>query len=418
MVLNANKQDINSIVKIIQMNNNLVQYDYLGKENQILISKELVNKINAFASVNEDDKEYLKELARQSIRKAFELLDTDIVICKQGQFFIKLLDKTKIKKVEEKDKGTISGRFNGVDEEELKSFYDEFFLNEDNKEFFPLVAKEFVEKFFKKQRIKNDDYEKNVFGYIQTIVFEHFISMYDNSDGFFQGFSGYVFRINFKTVFEYIADIILDEISMSNNYMIEFLKYYSQNVIVENGKRYKVPALEAPGGLQWNVVSMLSIAKIYTKTQKVVITLQSDIKEIDSEMSALYVDDLSPVEYQAVFIKKRQIIEDKISEVTNKLDKYFDSLELAKNDVEKENLEDDIRDIQNTIDNLRDDKRELAKKIIHQNVIKQYGELVKEKEFITLQLRKEQKIISKNKEAYLSMRNSLVKALISKKQQL
>jgi len=71
MVLNANKQDINSIVKIIQMNNNLVQYDYLGKENQILISKELVNKINAFASVNEDDKEYLKELARQSIRKAF-----------------------------------------------------------------------------------------------------------------------------------------------------------------------------------------------------------------------------------------------------------------------------------------------------------------------------------------------------------
>lgn len=98
MAFNANKQDINSIVKIIQINDNLVEYNYLGKENQILVSKELVDKINAFATINEDDKEYLLELVKQSIRKAFELLDTDIVIRRQGQFFIKLLDKTKIKK--------------------------------------------------------------------------------------------------------------------------------------------------------------------------------------------------------------------------------------------------------------------------------------------------------------------------------
>lgn len=168
--------------------------------------------------MREDSKEFLKLI----IRLALNLSDSDIVVSRGGKFFIKLFDNTAKKTINEKDKDTAANRYDGINEENLESFYYEFISDRDNKKLFLLIAREFVNIFFHKKKITNLSYEKRVFQYIQAIISKHLTSKYEKNDEFFNGFSGYIFRIHFKEVFEYIADFILDDISASTSYMIEF----------------------------------------------------------------------------------------------------------------------------------------------------------------------------------------------------
>ena len=113
---------------------------------------------------------------------------------------LKLFDDKNINKVPDDKKETIANRFNGVDEDSLNSFYKDFFIKEDNKDFFYFVAEEFVDTYFLDKQINNLTYEKHSFSLIQSITKEHLLDSFDNSDEFFKGFSGYVFRIHFKEV--------------------------------------------------------------------------------------------------------------------------------------------------------------------------------------------------------------------------
>ena len=257
--------------------------------------------------------------------------------------------------------------------DEMESFHIEFFEDIQKQNFFPLIAQEFIGKYFHKKQITNDIYEKNIFAYIDSITLEHLVSLYDNSDGFFQGFAGYLFRIHFKEVFEYIADLMLDEISMANTHMIEFLNYYASDIIVVGGEKYKVPIIEAKSGLRWNVISMLSIAKIYTQTAKFIKVLQTSIFKMKKNIASLHIDGLSPIEYHTAFIKTRQTLESKIL-TTNRM--------------------------------------------ISQKRIKMYQALQHDMDILIREVTAKQRIIKQNVEAYESMRSSLVQALTSKKKKL
>jgi hypothetical protein len=191
---------ISDIVNIVQENEDLIEYDYKGKENQILVNKELVVKILIYIkSIKE--KIDLNSLLRLSIRESFELLENDIVIIKNGYIFIKLVEEIEKNDVPASEENTISNRYNGFSEEEMESFHTEFFSDIDNKAFFPLIARNFVDIYLNEKKIINEVYEKNVISYLHNMTLERLTNMYDNSDGFFKGFAGYVFRIHFKEVF-------------------------------------------------------------------------------------------------------------------------------------------------------------------------------------------------------------------------
>lgn len=412
-----NDKYIDDIAKILGENEDLIEYDYNGKEDQILVNKELINKIIAYCkSIKE--KIDLTSLVKLSIRESFELLEDDIVISKNGHVFIKLVEEIEKVDVPASEKNTISNRYNGFSEEEMKSFYKEFFSDINNKTFFPSIARNYVDIYFNEKKITNEVYEKSVISSLHNMTLDCLTSMYDNSDGFFKGFAGYVFRIHFKEVFEFMADAILDEISMGNGYVIDFLGYYSSDVIVLGGEKFKVPTIEAKGGLRWNVISMLSVAKIYTKTEKSIVILRKKILELQNEISALYIDDLSPIEYNTVYIKKRQKLEMKLSETSKKLDRYVDSFNVVNSENQKKTLKEDIKVIENKIAGLRKEKSELSEKMIKQSVLKKYQELQVNMDQLVRQLSNKQRIISQNANAYSSMRNSLVKALMSKKKQI
>ena len=418
MSANVSNTNLDSIIEIIESNNDLIMYDYKGHDNQILIPKIMVDKIEILLSTIGLKKDEFKEITKQSIKRGFELSGNDIVISKNGEFFIKLFEKTKKHEVDEKDKNTIVGRYNGIDEDELEDFYDEFFQEKENKVFFFRVAKEFVDTYLKSKKITNDMYEKNVFSDIHTIVFERLVEIYDDSDGFFTGFAGYIFRLHFEEVFEYIADLVLDEMAMSNATVIEFLRYYSQDIIVFGGIKYKVPSLESKEGLRWNVGSMLSITKIYIKSKKTIKSLLLEAQTLNNQIKELYIGNLTPLEYQTVQIQKRQSFDNDIAHHNKKLERYVDLLNQMNNEDEKSKMKKEIHSLKDTVSTLLQEKNDLAEDGIDKGVLTQYTHMQKEIDSVSRQLKRERLIITQNKDAYKSIRESLIKALISKKQPL
>lgn len=409
---------LDSLVKIIESNDELIEYDYKGMKNQILITDKLLNKIYAYLAEEKDEQINKKELVKYALRVAFELQERDIIINKKEHIFIKLIDNIKKHEVKSDEKESVLNRYNGISEDELEELHIGFFSNNENSKFFYIVAGIFVEKYFKEKKISNATYEKSVFAYIQAIIIEQLTSMYDDSAEFFKGFSGYIFRIHFREVFSHIAEFILVEISMSNSYMTEFLKYYSLNVIVVDGNKYRVPVLDAGNGLKWNVVSMLSIAKVYTKTKKIVKQLKEDLHTIDEEILELFIGELSPVEYQGLVIKSKNDITELINKEMKKLEKCYDTTKLSAGEKTQTNKDQEISEIRVLVAELREKKAVIEKKMVKQSVIKLYNDLEKEFDSMSMHLKREEKLLSQNSDSYQSIKNALILALTSKKQRV
>lgn len=414
-----NAKYITVILDLIDENEDLIEYNYQDKQDQILLTSSLVNKINALIQSINDTNQDANDLIKIAIREAFELSTSDVIINKNGFIFIKLIDESTVKELSESDRQTIANRYNGFDEEELKEFYDEFFEDIKNEFFIPSIAEDFVEKYFLEDKISNSVYEKNVFAYIQLLILDSLGSQYDdNDDGFFKGFAGYVFRIHFKEVFENIADIVLEEIASGNKFLIEFLGYYSADIVVFNGHRYQVPVLESSNGLRWHVVTMLSIAKIYTETRESIYPLEEKIEDIKSKTRELYMNDTSPIKYQSALIKKRSILGVDIKESNEKLNRYVASLGYRKEEIYKVRLKKEIQFLQVQISKLRENDLKLSEKLLDSKIIKKYTKFQVELESMQKQLLSRKKILKQNEDSFDSMKDSLAKALIQKKRLL
>jgi hypothetical protein len=140
--------------------------------------------------------------------------------------------------------------------------------------------------------------------------------------------------------------------------MIDFLKYYSLNIVIVNGEKYMVPPLETEEGLKWNVISMLSIAKVYTRTRTSVNKLQKEIYVVDEQILKLFVNEVSPVEYNKLFMKEKQKLSDQLRKEGRVLEDMLDSVHKAKN----ENIKDGIkRDIERAKQDVRETKKSIEK---------------------------------------------------------
>jgi hypothetical protein len=375
--------------------------------------------IEEFLKQNFSFKNYtLKDFIKAYIRAAFDLKENAVVISKNGNLFLKIIDESVQKKVEDKDKNTVKNRYNGVEENELKSFYDEFFEDEENKNFFFEIAKEFVEIYFDNRKISNNEYEKNVFSYIQQITLEKLMRIYDDEDGFFLGFAGYIFRIHFKEVFTYISELILDEIALSNVYMMNFINYYSQDILVVNGIKYKIPHIEAENGLRWTVPSMLSIVKIYTKAKKSIQHLKKEKETYQKRVQKFYVNGLSPIKNNEILLNEKAGIEIEIEHSIRSIRTLNDRLDRTKNPERKQILQEEILKEKEKLKQIKSRKEDTLKNIVKQSGLTQYITLQKELDTLNRKLQREKKILKQNTTAYNSIKESLVKALISKKSRL
>jgi hypothetical protein len=407
--------NLDEILDIIDDNEDLIEYNYNGKKDLICIQKELTLKLSHFANKITNEEINKKELLKYAVREAFELYESDIVIIKNNQIFIKMFDYGSMREVSEDEKNTIANRYNGINEHELKSFYDNFFLKEENKNFFYSVAEQFVDIYLLEKKIDNVIYEKYAFSFIQSIITERLISSFDHNDEFFKGFSGYVFRIHFKEVFGYISYLILSEISSSNRYVMDFLKYYSLDVVVLNGKKYKVPMIEASNGLKWSVSSMISIVKIYIKTEISLDKILEKIYNLEEELLDLYIGNRSPLDYNKAFTKEIEKLTKDISYNMGRLNSCLDLLNSSKNEKDIATLKTDIAAMKRDLQYQKDEKIRLTSKLVAKDIIIKYTNLKREMDSLIRQEKRDEKILAQNKDSYLSIKNSLVKALTSKK---
>lgn len=409
-------ESLKSLIEIIINNKHLIDRTEEEKKGRISLGEELLKKLYNFTPQNTKEDVNTKELLRYAVRSALRLKSSDIVIVKSTQIFIKIFDDSKKRELTKDDENSAAGRFNGIDESELEIFYEDYFLNDAKDTFFYTIAAIFVQRYFVEEKINNLVYEKFVFGYVQLTIIEQLETMYDYNVDFFKGFSGYVFRKHFKEVFAHMADLILSEIVRANNYMIEFIKYYSLNVVIVDGVKYKVPELQAHDGLRWNVVSMLSVVKVYVNTLDRIRVIDIEIRKLEDEVDKLYIGEYSPAEYHEIYLREKQKLIDTIARLTVKYNKVFDLYEIEKNEAKVERLEAEIDKIKHQIVGFRERKKNFLKKAIHKDILMKYNELVKDYEALERDKKREQRLLIQNEDSYLSIKSALTKALISKKQ--
>jgi len=415
-------KDYKEILTIINKNKNSIQRNYNLKDDQILIEKPLINKILVVLQ-----KPYYKsfdkvQLVKIIIKDILKLKNNDLIMVKQGSIFVKIFDETKRRKISKKELNTEASRYNGIPEEDLESFYNEYFAKEDLEYLFDTVSNIFVKKYFIKGHIKNTEYEKNVFGIIQKLILKELQNDFDCDEDFYIGFSGYIFRKHFKTTFEYISDYILKEAAQSNKYILEFLDYYSNNIIVFEGKKYQVPNLEAENGLRWHVLSMVARIKPYIMAQKYINEAKFMIENFENEIETLYVDGISPIEYNEKNIEIAKEIKKEIEECNEDIEKIHDLLHTLN---KKDGMENKKLELEKELIEIREDKTELKdelsavrKEIIEKTTIKKYEKLIQEKKILKNNIYVRSKVIKQSRESYVAIRNSLTKALMSKKQLL
>ena len=178
--------------------------------------------------------------------------------------------------------------------------------------------------------------------------------------------------------------------------MVDFLKYYALDVIVINGLKYQIPALEAENGLRWNIISITSIAKVFIKVKRSLEKLKADIVRLNEEVSTMSFGKVSPVEYNEKLMKQKDKITVKIAEETKDLRIYSDKHDYAKNDNEKERLKVRVNNIKENIKKLQQERDTTVSKILDEGVIKKYRKIDVEIQQAQRQIRAEEKVLSQN----------------------
>ncbi len=402
---------INNIMDILEANEDCIEENFNNKEDLVAINKKLRDKIFLFLK-NKDEGINKKELVRHILREYFELQERDIIVIRDNDIIIKLLDEQSLHEVTEEEKNTIANRYNGINEDDLVSFYNDIFLQEDSEDFFFFIAQEYVNKHLIFKRLDNQNYEKNVFSSIQNIITDQLVEDFDHNEEFFRGFSGYIFRIHFKEVFEFIAELILIKLSESNDYIIEFLKYYSMSVVIVNGKRYKVPEVQASNGWKWNVSSMAPVIKVYVRAEEILDKLNKNINLLEKKATQLYVHDLSPVAYNNTLNKELEKIRQEMVYNNSRLDKHIATL---KDDQSNQSLKLDIQNIRQELQDFRADLTRLESKLVKKDTILKYTDLKRDIDTKVRQQEREEKVIETNQDSFYSIVDALVKALTSKK---
>lgn len=409
------KKLLTDIIYLIEDNNDLIEY----KNNQIIIiPNALRSAIYKLIEENKNKNFNEKDLIKVVVKKALALKKSDIVIIKQEYIFVKIFNGINRANISSGDGYIKERRFNGVDKKELEVFYNEHFSKEDADSFFKIIVEKFVDLYFIEQRIDNHTYEKNVYLYIQKLIVEQLGSEFEDSIEFLKGFCGYIFRIHFNSVFDSIAEFILNEISISNEYMMDFLKYYSLNIVIVDGLKYQVPTLGTDGGLKWNVISMLSIAKIYTRTRTSVSKLQKAVYELDEQILTLFIDNISPSEYNSIYIKNKQKLTDELRYKGQKLEDLLDEVYRITDPTLKTSIKKDIVVAKENINLIKKALEQLATKEIKRSIIDKYVKLERDVESMRRELKAQEKILAQNKNSFVSIKESLMKALISKKQRI
>ena len=183
-------ENYDDLFDIIDDNEDMIEEEYHGKDDQILIHKDLIKELLDYLSHTMYDQLDKNKALKVIVRDALELSMNDIIIIKKGYLFIKLYNEEDRYVATEEEKNTAKNRYNGISEEDLKDFYDEYFSLHEIEELFYDTAEELVEKYFLDTHISNYAYEKEIFKIVQKMIAEDYKMNLSVVKSFQRGFQG------------------------------------------------------------------------------------------------------------------------------------------------------------------------------------------------------------------------------------
>ncbi len=404
---------------LIDTNEKLVYENYNDKEDQILIDKKLTEEMLAKIASFVADENLQKETLKKVLRELFELQPQDLLILKDGYIFIKLVSELE-QNIPQGRKSSHEARYNGYDEKELIEFYNDFFTPQEVDTLIKEVAQEFVKRFIIKKHISNEEYEKRVFAHIKNLFYEKLVKRFENDDEFLMGFAGYIFRINFEKLFIYLAEELLEKMAKGDQRVIDFLQYYSHDVIIQNGVKYAVPSIESPAGHKWKNVSILSIVRVYVNTKENIARLKHQIEKLQKKAKEFYTQDgKSPLELQKYIKEATLHLNNEINEHTKIIQNYQELLQNpALSTVERHETNKKITLEKNEIQRLSEQKKNLSQISVPEHMVLQYQKNQRELDSLKRELINKLRVLEQNQKSYEEIKHALVKALIKKKRKI
>ena len=402
------------LINIILANKNLVDFNYKGRSDQIVIQHKLRRNLYHYVDDITDEQINKKELIKYVVKNALQLQDNDLVLNKKRKIFIKTLPN-KVRKKILKDTPSEANRYNGYSEDELKKLSDEYFDSDAIDSFLQLLSFELFKNIFLQKQINNSDYEKSIYSLIQNTIAEELSEFTDKDIEFRKGFAGYIFRINFIKVFTYISNEILKHVYLKDEYITSWLKYYDGSIIIDDKKRYISPELLNSAGQRLNPTAIYINISVWFKSKKNILRLKKEHDKVLFSMDKLLIENQTPIDYKETLLEEQK----NEKNILNSLKINFENMVEKKYETKDKEL---LSSIVKKINDIKENISESSKKIItiNENIksINTYDDY-KRLEVLKINfingIRKEEKIILENTDTYLSIRSAILKVLTSKR---
>lgn len=403
---------IEEIVNLIHTNEDLIDFDYKDIKDLIVIQGVLFKKITDLTSKIDDPNVDIKELTKEAVRFALYLDNQELVIVKKERIVIKIMINIKRTTIDEENP-TEANRYNGYSIEKIEDLYYDYFDTDTLDDFIEDISYEVFQYLFLKKRVTNDFYEKNIYPIIQKIIIDK-LDDFDVDINLKKGFAGYVLRINFLQVFTYISEDILESIAHRDEYLMNWIKYYHGQIVVDGHQRYQAPYMINPDGQKYNPSAIFGTISMWYKTTEKEAALQKRLNEAKEKVAVLQIDDLTPKEYKYSLIRERQEFEKDISDINEKLEELMKERHLIKDNDEKFEINEEIKELRQE---LREYKAELSEINLEVTGVDTTTSRGIEENIMRIEkaLKHEQSSLKQNRKVYLSIKSALIKALTSKR---
>ena len=136
---------------------------------------------------------------------------------------------------------------------------------------------------------------------------------------------------------------------------------------------------------------------------------------LKQKIAEFYVGELSPIEHNNEINKNIEKITDEFTYCSRKQDSFMDSLNITKDEKERESIKENIKTIKDELRTLSEKRKQLTEKLLSPSNLIKYNNIKKDIDSLNRQQKRDEKILLQNEDAFLSIKNSLIKALISKK---
>ena len=301
---------------------------------------------------------------------------------------------------------------------ELDIFYENYFLTNRLDTLLNNVSNSFITENFINNAISNSHYETIVFKSIQNLLITELKKNIEKKEIFYKEASTYIFKKELKNIFASLSDLLLVQLVHGNSNVRSFLQYYALDTIIVNSVKFKVPSIEKEEGINWNTTSMISILKTYVRAEEILAESRISLEKINKKSYSYYINSLSPIEHNKFIDTQYELVENSILEHENRIQVLRDSLSILRKKEDRDATNIELDKYLQYRKELRQRKVKLISQKVKQKDVISYLNLQKEVENIKRSTQHETLLIEKNKNAYQSIKHSLIKALMSKKKAL